>query len=82
MKEGAALELNDVYFVWEHTNFADQDSVRYNLDSLEHKERYLRTQHDHGEFVLLQKSSLLVHGSPIWSKQEFYDFFLQKDEDI
>jgi hypothetical protein len=82
IKEGRALELNQVYFVWEHTNFADENSVKYNLDSLEHKEYYIRKLHDNSELVLLQKSSMLVPGVPKWSKHEFYDFFLQKEEDI
>lgn len=82
VKEGNALELNQVYFVWEHTNFANETSVKYNLDSLDHKERYIRTMHDNSELVLLQKSSILVPGTPKWSKQEFYQFFLQKEEDI
>jgi hypothetical protein len=84
--EGKPLELNQVYFVWEHTNFADQDSVKYNLDSLGHKEAYIREFndrkfHDNSELVLLQKSSLLVPGQPKWSKKDFYNFF-QKDDDI
>jgi hypothetical protein len=82
VKEGKALELSQVYFVWEHTNLADQDSVKYNLDSLERKEAYIRTLHDNRELVLLQKSSILVPGKPMWSKKAFYDFYQQKEEDI
>jgi hypothetical protein len=82
VKEDKALEMNQVYFVWEHTNLANQDSVKYNLDSLERKEAYIRKFHDNSDLVLLQKSSMLVPGVPKWSKQVFYDFFQQKDADI
>jgi hypothetical protein len=82
VKEGKALNLNQVYFVWEHTNFVDGNSIKYNLDSLERKEAYIRKFHDNSDLVLLQKSSLLVPGVPKWSKQEFNDFFQDKEEDI
>jgi hypothetical protein len=82
IKEGKALNLNEDYFIWEHTNFSDQNSVKYNLDSLGHKEAYIRTFHDSSNLVLLQKSSILVPGTPKWSKEEFYGFFRHKEEDI
>ncbi len=70
------LSLNQVYFVWEHTNFRDIDAVNYNLDSLMHKEEYLTKKH--GELMLLQKSSRLVPGTPIWNSDEFYNAFVNK----
>lgn len=76
LEEKRALCLNDVYFVWEHTNFADKEAVKYNLDSLEHKEQYIMKIH--GELVLLQKSSHLVPGMPEWSAQQFYDVLIGK----
>lgn len=76
------IPLNQVYFVWEHTNFLKHDSVQYNLDSLEHKVSYIKGIHKakYGEddFVLLQKSSSLVPGTPKWNADEFYNFFLGK----
>ena len=33
--------MDEVYFVWEHTNFARSDAVDYNLDSLRHKTEFL-----------------------------------------
>jgi len=71
-----ALSLNDVYFIWEHTNFADKEAVKYNLDSLVHKERYITKMH--GDLVLLQKASPLVPGQPEWSAQRFYDVLMGK----
>ena len=66
--------------MWEHTNFFSQDSVKYNLDSLEHKVSYIEKRHKekHGadDFILLQKSSALVPGTPKWNADEFYNFFL------
>jgi hypothetical protein len=82
LKGGGELELNQVYFIWEHTNFVDESSVKYNIDSLDAKERYIRRLHGPGELALLQKSSVLVPGEPAWTKEEFYDFFQQKDDDI
>jgi hypothetical protein len=69
--------LNDVYFIWEHTNFASRDAVRYNLDSLARKEEYLRQRY--GKFVLVQKSSSLVPGNPQWSPEEIYRILLRKN---
>src|SRR5262245_4506647 len=77
---GTPLDLNQVYFVWEHTNLADQASVKYNLDSLERKETYIRNVHGNTELVLLQKSSILVPGDPKWSKKAFYEFYRQEEE--
>lgn len=70
------LCLSDVFFLWEHTNFTEKDAVRYNLDSLERKVEYVRKLE--GELVLLQKSSALVPGEPIWSTQEIYDLLTRK----
>jgi hypothetical protein len=70
------LHLNQAYFLWEHTNFAKQEAVAYNLDSLAHKEEYLRARH--GDLVLIQKSSPLVPGNPEWSHEEIYDLLSGK----
>ncbi len=84
--EKKTLSLNQAYFVWEHTNFFKQDSVKYNLDSLEHKVSYIGKIHKekHGEdpFVLLQKSSALVPGEPKWSADEFYNFLRGKTGEV
>jgi hypothetical protein len=76
LKTGRHLNLNQVYFVWEHTNFAKQDAVAYNLESLEHKERYLHDRH--GKLVLVQKSSPLVPGEPEWTHEEIYNLLTGK----
>jgi hypothetical protein len=73
-KEGIP-SLRDVYFIWEHTNFASADAVAYNLDSLARKEEYLEKRL--GErLVLVQKSSSLVPGEPKWTSEEIYDVLL------
>ncbi len=69
--------LNEVYFIWEHTNFASPAAVAYNLDSLARKEEYLREKY--GKFVLVQKSSSLVPGTPHWSPEEIYRILLRKN---
>lgn len=83
VKENEPLGLNQVYFVWEHTNLLDKDAINYNLDSLERKESYITKQLKHRDLILLQKSSLLVPGKAKWSSQEFYNFLVGKvGEDI
>ena len=68
--------VNDVYFVWEHTNFVNRDAVAYALEALELKERYLARQH--GELVLVQKSSAMVPGKEAWPNEEIYSLLLGK----
>jgi len=80
-EENKTLSLNRVYFIWEHTNFTEKDSINYNLDSLEHKESYIRSMH--GDLILVQKSSSLVPGRPEWSYNEIYNLLMRKKgEDI
>lgn len=76
LKSDRHLDLNQVYFVWEHTNFAKKDAVAYNLESLEHKERYLRERR--GDLVLVQKSSPLVPGEPEWTHEEIFNLLTGK----
>jgi len=68
--------LRDVYFIWEHTNFASKDAVAYNLDALERKQAYIEKKV--GNLVLVQKSSCLVPGTPKWSQKEIYDLLMGK----
>jgi hypothetical protein len=70
------LHLSDVYFVWDHTNFASKDAVAYSLDALEHKERYVE-QTVGDRLVLLQKSSSLVPGDCKFSPMEAYDIIIR-----
>lgn len=77
---GKPLKLNDVYFVWEHTNFRDSDAIKYNLDSLLHKEQYIAKSL--GPLVLLQKASNLVPGTEAWNTREFYNVFVNKKKRI
>jgi hypothetical protein len=64
--------IKDVYFVWEHANWASTDTVAYSLEALEQKEAYIQHRFGDGDLVLLQKSSSLVPGEPLWKDQEFY----------
>ncbi|MBI3897265.1 MAG: hypothetical protein HY308_03095 [Gammaproteobacteria bacterium] len=70
------LSLDQVYFVFEHVNFAKRDAMNYGLDCLAHKEEYLRSMH--GEMVTIQKLSPLVPGDCAWSPQAVYDVFIGK----
>lgn len=84
LQENKMVSIGKAYFVWEHTNFLSRDSVNYNLDSLEHKVSYIEQVHanKHGkdDFILLQKSSALVSGQPVWGDNEFYNYFLNKED--
>ena len=79
--EGAAAQrgapcLNDVYFIWEHTNFANRDAISYCLEAMQHKEDYVRRQY--GDLVLVQKSSSLVEGTPALEAESVYGMLLGK----
>ncbi len=77
------LALDQVYFVWEHTNFAAKDAVAYNLDGLLHKEGLIAKMYPGSELVLLQKSHSAVPGVPVWDVQDFYHLLLgEKGEAI
>ena len=70
LKPGDAPSLEDVYFIWEHTNFASKDAVAYNVDALEQKQHYLERKL--GKLTTIQKSSFLVPGETTWSQQDIY----------
>ena len=82
MKGEEMLALNQVYFVWEHTNFVAKEAVQYNLDALEHKEGLIAKQHPGSKLILLQKSHAIVPGDPKWTVQKFYDLYLGKGKQI
>jgi hypothetical protein len=72
--------LNQVFFIWEHTDFTKDDALKYNLESLQHKEFQIRNQF--GALELLQKSCSFIDGTPIWSDQGFHDLFMGKAKEI
>ncbi|MQY25862.1 hypothetical protein [Nocardia aurantia] len=65
--------LNDCYLIWEHTDLTKPDAIRYNLDSLQHKEQFLRGEF--GEMELLQKSSPLIPEQPSLTAGSFQRLF-------
>ena len=68
--------LSDVFFLWEHVNFASKDALAYCLESLNNKEEHVRRRY--GELLLIQKSSALVPGSPILAADSVYNMLLGK----
>ncbi|HJU40861.1 MAG TPA: hypothetical protein VJ724_14920 [Tahibacter sp.] len=66
--------LNDVYFVWEHANLVDDDAVKYALDALDNKQRYLERRL--GTMRLIQKSCAIVPGEEVMSDQDIYAILL------
>jgi len=76
------LGLNQVYFVWEHTNFVAKEAVAYNLESLEQKEGFISKLHPGSKLLHRPFSHALVPGEPKWSVEKFYDFYLGKGKEI
>jgi hypothetical protein len=68
------LVLTMCFFVWDHTNFAERDAMKYSLHALEHKETYVRPKL--GKLILIQKSSCLVPGDCAFSPQRAYDIIV------
>lgn len=73
---GSDIRLEDVFFVWEHANFAKKSAVDYALASLEFKEKYISTAY--GEMAVLQKSSFLVPGKVEWGVGDVYDLLFER----
>ena len=72
---GSGPQLNDAYFVWEHTNLSNAEAVKYNLEALEFKVQRLLPRMDAP--ILLQKShSVLVPGAPFLSTKQFYELLV------
>jgi hypothetical protein len=82
IEEDETVGLNQVYFVWEHTNFVAREAVQYNLEGLEHKVDLIARQHPGSRLVLLQKSHAIVPGKPQWSVEKFYDLYLGQGKEI
>jgi hypothetical protein len=82
VKNEPMLGLNQVYFVWEHTNFVAKEAVQYNLEGLEHKERLIARQHPGSKLILLQKSHEIVPGEPAWPMEKFYQLYLLQGKEI
>ncbi len=74
-------KLEDVYFVWEHTNLSSPDAVAYGLEALEQKEAYIKRKFE-DDLVLVQKSSSLVPGTPLWKPQDVYAMLLDDVDEI
>jgi hypothetical protein len=80
MQGNQSVRLRDAYFIWDHTNFAADEAVKYSLDALEHKENYLRRMH--GDLVLIQKSSNLVPGKPLFPTRKAYNIIIGDGEEV
>ena len=65
-------ELRDAFFLWEHTNFASQSAIDYNVESLSWKREYVTREF--GKLITLQKSMHLVEGECALSEERFYQF--------
>jgi hypothetical protein len=63
---------NKVFFLWDHTNFADADAVACSLHQLEQKAKFLQETRPVGKLNLVQKSSVLVPGKPEWEATQVY----------
>jgi hypothetical protein len=68
--------LSDVWFLWEHVNFANKDGLAYCLEALDHKEEQIKRRY--GELLLIQKSSSMVSGTPLLPDDAVYNMLLGK----
>ncbi len=68
------ISLDQTIFIWEHTNFAKPDAIKYNLEFLEKKEEHFKAKF--GNLIYVQKSSPLVPGTPAMAAREVYDLLL------
>ncbi|MEW5802358.1 MAG: hypothetical protein AB1847_09675 [bacterium] len=68
ISNSTSINLSHLFFLWVHTNFADEDTIKYNLDLLNYNESKIRAEF--GELVLFQKSSALVPGKPAWDPKD------------
>lgn len=66
-----ALILDDLIFIWEHTDFANPEAIKYNLEFLAQKEAFFKNRY--GDLVYVHKSSPLVPGKPDWDSREVFD---------
>ena len=62
--------VEDCFFVWEHTDFATPEAREYGLDALAHKRAYV--EHREGSLALVQKSNPLLEGEPLLETRSFY----------
>jgi hypothetical protein len=74
--KGKEVSLEDVFFVWEHTDFACGDAVKFGVDALVAKREILEKHV--GKTVLLQRSAWVVEtrtrDHPVLSADEFWQF--------
>lgn len=66
-------KINDCYIIWEHTDLTKPGAIQYNLDSLQHKEDFLRKKY--GAMELLQKSGPLITEAPSLRAGSFQRLF-------
>lgn len=68
--------LDDVYFIWEHTELSRPDTIEYSLDGLEKKAFYIKQINP--DLVILQKSSPIIKEKTLWPTKLFYEFILSQ----
>lgn len=78
--KGRLPSLTDVYFVWDHVNFANRDALSYCLEALDKKEEHIKRRY--GDVILVQKSCSFVPGEPILPADHIYNMLLHKSGDV
>ncbi len=76
--EKKSVNIDEVFFIWEHTNFIEKDALEFNREFLLKKEESFAKKY--GDLILLQESSPHVHvkgRNPVWNAKEFYEFLLK-----
>jgi hypothetical protein len=64
-------DVEDAFFVWEHTDLASREAREYGLAALRQKHAYIEQRF--GELELIQKSAPIVPGVPRLASESFLD---------
>lgn len=68
--------FSNTYWVFEHADLSSTESIKYNMDSLEHKIHYIREQNKQLNLSILHKSIPLISGESAYEADIFYDLLL------
>jgi len=68
--------FSNTFWVWEHTDFTSMEAIKYNLESLEHKIKYIRDKNPDMDLAILHKSMPFINGDVTMSTDKFYDYLV------
>jgi hypothetical protein len=79
IKGGIQAKAEDAYFLWEHTNFANEEAIKFGIAALQRKRELL--EKEAGDLVLLQRSAWRIEQetgeTPLYKSEEAVGFVRQ-----